>query len=199
MRVLFDRTRMKEVVIIEPGEYHTTDQDRVIQTVLGSCVSVCLKDEQAGLSGMNHFMLPEAANSNNIIASDAGRYGIQAMELLINEMILRGAERSRLKAKVFGGGHVLKMAESSKSIPAANAKFALSFLSMENIPVLAKDLGGTSGRKILFFASNGKVQVNILTKSALSSVGEKENSYKSRIAKPGASGGFTLFDRRKSS
>ena len=198
MRILFDKTKKKEVVIIEPGEYHTTDQDRIIQTVLGSCVSVCLRDEKTGLAGMNHFMLPEAANSESLIVSDAGRYGIQAMELLINELIIRGADRTRLKAKVFGGGHVLNLGGNRGTIPRSNVDFALSFLTMENIPILAKDLGGRKGRKILFFTSSGKVQVNILGQTDLSNVEKREYSYKSRIGKPGKTGGFTLFDRRKS-
>lgn len=195
VRITFDKSLMKEKVILEPGEYHTTDNDRVIYTILGSCVSVCLMDTSAGIAGMNHFMLPEGVGRSEFIKSDSGRYGINAMELLINEMLFRGASRSKLVAKVFGGAHVLDAIDSAK-IPDSNVEFAFLFLEKEGFPVAARDVGGTFGRKVSFHTGSGKVIVKKVAKSELYNVESAELSYRKRIVTK-AGGEFTLFDRRK--
>ena len=187
---------MKEKIIIEPGEYHTTDNSRIVYTLLGSCVAVCLKDESAGIAGMNHFMLPQPINRDAVFTSDSGRYGIHAIELLINEMLLRGAARDKLWAKVFGGAHVLDSVESSR-IPDSNVEIAFVFLETEGIPIIAKDIGGIRGRKIAFRTGTGKVKVEKIQKTEPSGLKATETSYKKRIVWNGKSEGFTLFERRR--
>ena len=88
-----------------PGEYIVTDRDVMLVTVLGSCVSACIRDPLAQVGGMNHFMLPDLENGG--VANESARYGSYAMEMLINELLKRGAARNRLECKVFGGGAVL--------------------------------------------------------------------------------------------
>jgi chemotaxis protein CheD len=94
-----------DAVKILPGEHFVHDGDLLLTTTLGSCIAACLWDRRARLGGMNHFMLPEGCEDGS--ASASGRYGSYAMELLINEMLKRGASRSSMEAKVFGGGQVV--------------------------------------------------------------------------------------------
>jgi chemotaxis protein CheD len=90
-------------VKVQPGEFYATDRDEPIVTVLGSCVAACLRDRESGIGGMNHFMLPTSGSDVGGPASASARYGVNAMELLINELIRLGARRRNLEAKVFGG------------------------------------------------------------------------------------------------
>ena len=105
----FDRTFSCEAAKILPGEYYCTDRDMVIVTVLGSCVSACIRDVKSGIGGMNHFMLPEGGMADKDSPVSASmRYGSYAMEILINRLLKQGARRENLEAKIFGGGNVLK-------------------------------------------------------------------------------------------
>ncbi len=124
----------------------------VIRTVLGSCIAVCLRDTVSGIGGMNHFMLPGGSAEPGTSA----RYGVQAMELLINKCMALGADRNRLEAKVFGGGHVLRIKEHTENVPSRNIRFVLDFLRTEKIPITGKDVGGYSARELYFFIGSGR-------------------------------------------
>lgn len=144
-------TQEKLVNVIQ-GDYVISDDPGVIlTTVLGSCIAVCLYDLEAKAGGMNHFLLPEGDGS------DAGnvRYGANAMELLINGLLKKGARRNRLEAKIFGGA---KMMGNLRNIGESNAKFAHRFLKDEDIPCLAESTGGTSARRIRFWPTTGLVR-----------------------------------------
>jgi chemotaxis protein CheD len=161
-------------ITIDPGEYYATAENVVITTLLGSCISVCLYDPHNRIAGMNHFMLSSSryAKTLPVCTTDAGRYGIQAMELLINDMWKRGAKRGNLKAKAFGGGSVLKNINTSKcgffAVGEVNIRFILEFLQNEKIPLVASDLGGTSGRVIHFSSVDYSVYVRkIIAKSSV--------------------------------
>ena len=135
------------------GEHHVSDDPEImLTTVLGSCVSACLHDPVAGLGGMNHFLLADAGEGGN---SEAVRYGAYAMEVLINELLKLGARRRSLQAKLFGGANVT---DTLGPIGQANAAFALAYLSDEDIPCLAKSLGGTQARRIVFRPATGQVR-----------------------------------------
>ena len=149
-------------VTIEPGEYFSCGNATVISTLLGSCVAACLYDPIRKIIGMNHFMLssPRYSQEIPIYASEAGRYGINAMELLINDMMLKGAERRSLRAKVFGGASIFKKAESVDNflcVGQVNSRFIKAFLANEGIPLEAENLMGEHGRVIHF--SNGDFSV----------------------------------------
>ncbi len=134
------------------GEYAVSGKEAdVLTTVLGSCVAVCLLDPVRKLGGMNHFLLPTASSSDG----KTSRFGVHAMEELINELLKRGAERSRLRAKVFGGA---SMVGNLRDIGAENAAFARRFLKDEGIPCLAESLGGRSARRIRFWPVSGRVR-----------------------------------------
>ncbi|ASP39333.1 chemotaxis protein CheD [Bacterioplanes sanyensis] len=147
---------------VAPGEYRVSDQSSVIlKTLLGSCVAVCLYDERVHVFGMNHFLL--ALDKYHQQSSVSGRYGIHAMELLINAMLKRGAEKKRMKAKVFGGANVLnQIGQQHFNIGQANVEFAFDFLQQEAIPVSSHDVGGENGRTILFDGSDLGVYVRLI-------------------------------------
>ena len=196
----FNRRFDREVVIIQPGEHYVTDSAAEgIATVLGSCVAVCLMDARSRIRGMNHFMLPGDFRNEEIYQSRSGRYGMFAMESLINEMMKRGAKRENLTAKIFGGAHVLNFRRSDGNIPDANILFAKNYLAFEEIKLAASDVGGNTGRKIIFFDDgNGRVLVKKLAADSVVEFLDEENRYKATMLKKKKeelSGGMTLFEK----
>src|SRR5437868_5298811 len=122
-------------VTIHIGGVYDSREAYLVDTVLGSCISACVHDPVAGIGGMNHFMLPEGADPGN---PTSARYGVNAMELLISEIMKLGGTRKRFQAKVFGGGHVLKIRETLDGIPQQNINFVRDFLNTEQIPVMGE-------------------------------------------------------------
>lgn len=162
------------VARIMPGEYYISTRGEAITTVLGSCVACCIRDSEASIAGMNHFMLPETQGKpdwGNEVSS-ATRYGSHAMEQLINSIIRHGGSRDRLEAKLFGGGRVLS---SMTDIGSLNVEFAHKYLSESGIPLLAEDTGGSNGRKVIYLTTNGRVRVRPL--ATTQSVAEREADY----------------------
>jgi len=171
-RFYYDVTFDCQAVKVLPNEYYVTGDDLLISTVLGSCVAACIHDPIARLGGMNHFMLPEGDLSSP--ASATMRYGAHAMEVLINELLKAGAARSRLQAKVFGGGAVLANMQHM-NIGERNAAFVLKYLNLESIPVAAQDLGGDFPRRVGFFPQTGQVRMRKLTtEQRVQAVAERE-------------------------
>lgn len=150
----YDAHFKNEAVKVLPGEYYCDTEDLLVMTTLGSCIAACLWDRQARIGGMNHFMLPEGAG-------DSGRYGSYAMELLINEMMKRGASRLTMEAKVFGGGAVIS-GMNSINVGERNTQFVLEFLATERIPVVSKDVLDVYPRKVCFLPASGKAMVKRL-------------------------------------
>jgi chemotaxis protein CheD len=172
----FNRT----MVIIYPGEFYVSPND-VIATVLGSCISVCIKDTKTGIGGMNHFMLPGDVRSEDIFLSASAKYGMFAMEQLINELFKRGGSQKHFQAKVFGGGHVLNFRKTDGNVPESNIDFVRAFLKMEQIEIVKEDVGGYSGRKVLFFPDTGKVLLKRLKSTVDSKIIEAEQAYKTKL------------------
>jgi chemotaxis protein CheD len=157
----FDREFGISAVKLLPGEYYVTSRSMVLTTVLGSCVSACLRDSTAGIGGMNHFMLPDDADPTSRDTSAAMRYGAYAMEMLLNELLKAGAKRERLEAKVFGGGAVLANM-TMLNIGDRNADFVLRYLQMEQVRISAQDLRGRQARRINYFPETGRVTMRKL-------------------------------------
>jgi chemotaxis protein CheD len=143
-----------ESVKVLPGEYFVHDEDMLITTTLGSCIAACLWDRDRRIGGMNHFMLPEGSG-------DSGRYGSYAMELLINEMMKRGASRMTMEAKVFGGGAVIS-GMNTLNVGERNTKFVIEYLQTERIPIVSKDVMDIYPRKVCFLPGSGKAMVKRL-------------------------------------
>jgi chemotaxis protein CheD len=186
----YDGAHGKHAVKILPGEYYVTDRDMVLVTVLGSCVSACIRDPMAGIAGMNHFMLPDGRDGDGVVSASA-RYGTYAMELLINQLLKIGARRSALEAKVFGGGNVLP-GLTLANVGERNAAFVLEYLATERIPVAARDLGGLHPRKIYQFAHTGRVRVKQLARTNNDTVVARERDYRRQLEVPVA-GDVELF------
>lgn len=170
----FDPYFERPTIKLLPGQYYATEHDEMLVTVLGSCVSACLRDPIARCGGMNHFLLP-APTPNHSHRFDAASYGVHAMELLINDLLKRGALRERLEAKVFGGGAVVD-ALTRLNVGRNNANFVNSFLRTEGIPVVAGDLEGPHPRKVYFFPRSGEVRVKYLKVLANDTIAQREQA-----------------------
>lgn len=161
----YDRIFGVKAVKILPGQYHACDDNTIITTVLGSCVSVCLYDTVCGVGGMNHYMLPGDTDRSGKSANGSARYGTNAMKLLVEHVIQLGAVRASLEAKVFGAGKVM---DGMSDVGRQNADFAIRYLSTENIRIAAVDVGDTQPRKIYFSPATGQVFVKRIQNQALS-------------------------------
>lgn len=188
----FDRQFGTQAAKILPGEYYVTTRDMLIVTVLGSCVSACIRDRTTGVGGMNHFMLPESDNDPSNPLSTSTRYGTYAMEMLINHLLKLGGRRQNLEAKVFGGGNVLK-GFTAANVGARNSDFVLQYLDTERIEVTAQDLLDVYPRKVYFFPQTGRVLVKKLRSMHNETVYEREREYKSRIGGATVAGDVELF------
>lgn len=188
----YDRHFDKEAVKILPGEYYVTTGDKLIVTVLGSCVAVCLRDKYTGVGGMNHFLLPNDGSNDSGLLTESARYGVYAMEILINHLLKLGANRNRLEAKVFGGGNVLR-GMVLNNVGQRNAEFVLDYLHNEGIPIIAQDLLDEFPRKVYFFPDTGKVMVRKIKSVHNSTIIDRESEYRMRVKYAPKSGGVDLF------
>lgn len=146
------QTRSPTIQVVQ-GEFRVSScPDDRLATVLGSCVSACLWDAAAGIGGMNHFLL---AQSRPGVGGSDIRYGVHAMEVLINALLRGGARRDHLQAKLFGGARI---ATNLRDIGASNAEFARAMLRDEGIPCLAESLGGVQARRIVFHPTTGRAR-----------------------------------------
>lgn len=174
--------KQRKQVRIHPGDYYVTcDRQNVLVTLLGSCVAACMYDQTSGIAGMNHFLLSSQRHGGqrSIMGSEVGRYGVHAMELLINGMMKLGAKRQFIRAKVFGGGAVLKF---NGDIPmlevgTSNARFVKEFLKSEKIPIMASDMEGVHGRVIYFDPLDCSVFVRRIEKNQTDQVLERDRKF----------------------
>ena len=180
---------------ILPGEYYVSMHGELIGTVLGSCISACIRDVKMGIGGMNHFMLPigdEEEHAGKIHLTSATRYGNFAMEMLINEILKAGGNRKNLEVKLFGGGRVLS-SMSKMDIGKKNIKFVHEYLKDENLKIVSEDMGDIYPRKVLFFADTGKVRVKKLQNMHNDTVKKREDIYRKSIDKKPVQSDIELF------
>jgi chemotaxis protein CheD len=173
------------------GEQHVeSNPNAVLTTILGSCIAACLWDPVRGIGGMNHFLLP---GGDNQAADPAGggssaRYGVHAMELLVNALLRRGARRESLQAKLFGGGRMIR---GLTDIGELNATFAERFLRAEGIPIAGGSLRGDQGRRIQFWPASGRAR-QVLLRPETRTVFQSE--YQASASKaPSQTGAVELF------
>ena len=182
-------------VKIKPGEYYVTNHGEMISTVLGSCVSACVRDKVKHIGGMNHFMLPisdkySANEWKDTPVSFATRYGNVAMERLINAILACGASRRNLEIKLFGGGKVLDI---DTNIGQMNIDFVQSFLHKEGHAIAASDVGGIWPRKINYYPTSGRVRVKRFYKSHNNTLIKREQMYIEELRSKPVSGEVDLF------
>jgi chemotaxis protein CheD len=189
--VYYDRTFDCDAAKILPGEYYFTPKDMLIVTVLGSCVSACIRDRVTGIGGMNHFMLPDGGDADSPVSASM-RYGTFAMEILINDLLKSGARRENLEAKVFGGGNVLR-GFVAINVGERNAQFVRQYLRAENIRTVAEDLNDIYPRKVYFFPRTGKVLVKKLKQMNNNTLVNREQDYAHRLQTMNMGGEVELF------
>jgi chemotaxis protein CheD len=190
-RIYFDRSFNCDSAKILPGEYYFTNKDMMIVTVLGSCVSACIRDRVTGIGGMNHFMLPDGGGEADSPVSASMRYGTYAMEVLINELLKAGARRENLEAKVFGGGAVIK-GMTAMNVGERNARFVKTYLAMEKIQITAEDLNDVWPRRVHYFPRTGKVMVKKLREQDNTLI-SYEKEYAGKLSAKPVTGEIDLF------
>jgi len=184
-----DKHRKVVVAKILPGEFYVTKHDEAISTVLGSCISACIWDERMGIGGMNHFMLPIKGDSFGTFGwqqdnSYTCRYGLWAMEYLINEILKNGGHRANLKVKLFGGGNVITSMTSD--VGEKNIKFAKEYVENEGFEIVGSDVGGVYPRKVLFFPNTGRALVKKLQTTHNDTIQRRETQYIDSLVQPAA-------------
>jgi len=168
-------------LVVHPGGQATSAEPVLISTLLGSCIAVCLYDPINKVAGMNHFLLASKryAKEMPVSITEAGRYGIHAMELLINDLLKLGAERKNFRAKVFGGGSVIETNSNDNfmCVGEVNSRFIKDFLSLEKIKVESMDVGGVQGRVIKFRTDNYTVYRRLIKTTAVEKLETNEYKY----------------------
>ncbi len=175
---------------VQPGEYYLTKEEEVISTVLGSCVSACVRDPFAGVGGLNHFMLPAGGGEGSwCTITAANRYGNFAMEHMINDILNAGGRREHLEFKVFGGG---RMIQGMADVGQRNVTFIKEYLAIEGFNIVAEDLGSVYPRKVLFSPISGRVRIKKLRALHSKTIAERDSEYEHTLEKP-VSGDVELF------
>ncbi|HEA26356.1 MAG TPA: chemoreceptor glutamine deamidase CheD [Ectothiorhodospiraceae bacterium] len=190
----WDHTNEIFAAKILPGEFYVSGENEMITTVLGSCVSACIRDRVFRIGGMNHFMLPIDADGTGRWTGDktdrSTRYGNYAMEHLINEILTNGGMRKNLEIKVFGGGRVLAQATD---IGKKNIDFVLEFIQTEGLELLGKNIGDIYPRKVNYFPSTGKVRMKKLRNMHNDTIIQREESYLHSLEKEKVESSIELF------
>jgi len=171
------------VAKILPGEFYVTNEDELITTVLGSCISACVRDKISGVGGMNHFMLPETSkeklqSGDEAVVGNALRYGNYAMEHLINTILKQGGKRKNLEVKLFGGGKVIP---TMGTVGEKNVEFALEYVVAEGLTLLSQDLGDIYPRNIQYFPKTGKVRMKKVKNLHNDALVKEELKYRTSI------------------
>ncbi len=192
-RRFFDAASAAWMVKVYPGEFFvTTKRDEVLVTILGSCVSACIRDPVTGIGGMNHFMLAEDPGGTWGKEVMSTRFGNFAMERLINELMRAGCPKTRMEIKVFGGGNVI---DSRQAVGTRNAEFVLRYLEAEGLRCVAQDLGGEHPRRIQYCPATGRVLRRILGRTDTDPGLREEAEYVSKLATSASRAGeITLFE-----
>ncbi len=172
-----------------PGHHRVAGPGLALTTLLGSCVAACIHDPEARVGGLNHFLLPGSDDGDS---GRSARYGVHAMELLINDLLHHGAQKRRMKAKVFGGARVIAT-NAVETVGDRNGAFVRDYLESEGIPVLAADLGGSRARRVFFFPDTGRASVLRLPASETVGMEREERRLARRAATAPKAGGVELF------
>jgi chemotaxis protein CheD len=178
IRRLRDHRFPHEIASILPGEFFVSPEPMIVYTVLGSCISACIRDPIAGVGGMNHFMLPKPEHASHDSWGVSTRYGSYAMESLINEIIKRGGLKSRLEIKLFGAGRIY---EGNIDVGSYNAKWVVGYLKSEGLATVKTDLGDVFPRKVYYFTDSGRVLMKKIEHVKNQTIFERENEYAEKI------------------
>ena len=189
----WDRTNDSWAAKILPGEYYVTTHNELITTVLGSCISACIRDPVFAIGGMNHFMLPSSGLDpcdHDLQLSEAARYGNYAMEHMINDILKQGARRENLEVKLFGGGRIMA---AMTDVGLRNIEFVREYVQAEGLQVAARDLGGNYPRKIIYNPITGKVLMKKLRSLHNDTLIQRESRYMAQLEQEPVTGDVELF------
>lgn len=192
----WDRQNACHSAKILPGEFYVTRHAERVVTVLGSCVSACIRDKVTKVGGMNHFMLPMTTEDKATVISKVGsaaRYGNFAMEQLINAILKNGGSRENLEVKLFGGGKVLE-GLGQIDIGEKNISFIRGYVLLEQLKVIAEDLGDVYPRKVMYLPRTGQVWMKKLRKVNNKTIESREQRYKAAIQQIPVESDIELFD-----
>lgn len=195
IRRVWDNASNACVADIKPGEYYVTNKNELITTVLGSCVSACIRDRSIGLGGMNHFMLPKEVNGANgrweaTDVNEATRYGNYAMEHLINDILKQGGNRKFLEIKIFGGCNVLPI---NTNVGQRNIDFVRKFLFSEGYTIQAESVGHPNPLKVEYNPKTGKARIKKLGVAEQTAVVREEEQYQHDLDETPTHGDMELF------
>ena len=194
----YDKTNDVYTAKILPGEFYVSRNNEMVTTVLGSCISACVRDPVVGIVGMNHFMLPydrrAKPRDKDHDLQAASRYGDFAMEMLINAILKEGGKRKNLEVKLFGGGKVISHIHST-DVGQQNIEFAHEYLGYEGLDVVAENTGDIFPRKVNYFSGTGRVKMKKLQSMHNNTITNREDDYyKKIITKPEESKDLEVFN-----
>lgn len=180
VRRMRDNRFPHEIASILPGEFFVSTEPMVVYTVLGSCISACIRDPIAGVGGMNHFMLPapKEHQSGDAWGGESTRYGSFAMEQLINGILKRGGMRQRLEVKLFGAG---KIYEGNIDVGARNTEWVLNYLKAEGFAIASSNLGDVYPRKVYYFTDSGRVLMKKIERIKNRTIYDRETQYQQHL------------------
>jgi len=185
---IWDKTRGIYGAKILPGEFYVTIHEELISTVLGSCISACVRDKKLGIGGMNHFMLP--SSGVNEAFGSANRYGNFAMENLINAILKNGGRRENLEVKIFGGGKILK---NMTDIGQRNIQFVRDYIQTEGLTLVSENVGEVYPRKVIYFPASGKAMMKRLQSLHNDTVVSREQEYMQELEQKPDQNDIELF------
>lgn len=186
-----DKEKNIDIVKIFSGDWYVATRSGImLSTILGSCVSACIRDPVLGIGGMNHFLLP-GDNQIDSQVSDAARYGVFAMERLINGILSQNGQKHRLEIKIFGGGNVTN---NSARIGSQNAAFIRNYLNKEGFRIASEDLEGNFPRCVHYYPDTGTVMMRLLKRKEDLIVVKEEMKYSKEINQKPIDGDIELFE-----
>ena len=188
VRRFWDAREESWISQVYPGEVYVSRSPELISTVLGSCVAVCARDARGAVGGMNHFMLPKGAVVDGLGAST--RYGLYAMEKLINAVVTNGGRKERLELKVFGGSKIIS---GVSDVGEQNVAFALDYFAVEQMRILSMDVGGFCGRQVRYHPLSGRAWVKRLGTENRHAIVRRERRYQSELNSSPIDGSVELF------
>ena len=178
----FDPYFQRAAVKLLPGQYYVTSGETMIVTTLGSCVAACVRDKVSGIGGMNHFMLPAVLRPDQQTARPFTKYGLFAMQTLLETLTRMGANPANYEAKVFGGGHVMD-GFASCDVGAQNARFVEHFMATNHIPIVSRDLYQDYARKVYFLPQTGEVQMRRIRRLNNTTIIDREKQHRSCLSR----------------
>lgn len=190
----YDTINESFIAKIKPGEiYVSKNKNELISTLLGSCISVCMRDPESQIGGMNHFMLPSQGSiyeDEKNLNSPAMTYGNWAMEFLINNILKHGGKRRNLELKLFGGSKIMN---TYSDVGEKNIKFIKDYVYSENLKVISEDLGGDCPRNIIYNPLTGKVLLKKLSNIQSDEIARMESKLSKELNVPKKSTDIDLF------